>query len=332
MRAGLLDDLLGRLTTDNDQGELYLTDIVAHAAADGRRIASLEVADPEEVSGVNTRHELAAMEAKRRQNTVERLMDAGVTFEDPATAYLGDDVEIGPDTIIGPNVTMRGRCRIGSGCRFDGTTHLTDAVIGDGVHVRFGCVVEDADVGNDAIIGPYARLRPGTKLAARVHIGNFVETKKAVLGEGAKANHLTYLGDCEIGPETNVGAGTITCNYDGFEKHKTTIGAAFPTLHQVRRNGRQVAVPAFPPTRTKTAGVRASARNHRRAPTQTGCRSSSAFRRPTYWHQGVAAGRPDMHSVRSSIKSPYGSRMRATISSWHSSEHVATWSINRDQG
>ena len=152
-------------------------------------------------------------------------MDAGVTFEDPETAYIGDDVEIGRDTVVGPNVTLCGQTRIGSGCRLDGTMHATDAVVGNGVHLRFGCVLDQAEVGDDAIIGPFARLRPGTKLAARVHIGNFVETKKAVLGAGAKANHLTYLGDCEVGAETNVGAGTITCNYDGVEKHQTKIGA-----------------------------------------------------------------------------------------------------------
>jgi bifunctional UDP-N-acetylglucosamine pyrophosphorylase/glucosamine-1-phosphate N-acetyltransferase len=225
VRAMLLDEMLDRLGTDNAQGELYLTDVVALAAEAGDRIASLEVADPDEVSGINTRRELARMEARARRDIVERLMDAGVTFEDPATAYVGAEVEIGRDTVIGPNVTLRGRTRIGEGCRLDGTAHLTDATLGDRVHVRFGCVLEEAAVGDDAIVGPFARLRPGTDLGTRVHVGNFVETKKAVLGAGTKANHLSYLGDCEIGLETNVGAGTITCNYDGFEKHRTRIGA-----------------------------------------------------------------------------------------------------------
>jgi bifunctional UDP-N-acetylglucosamine pyrophosphorylase/glucosamine-1-phosphate N-acetyltransferase len=195
------------------------------AAQAGKRVETVGLDRPDEAAGINTRVELARMETQLRTDTVERLMAAGVTFEDPATAYVGPDVTIGPDTIIGPNVTLRGTTKIGSGCRLDGTSWLNDAVLGDGVHLRFACVVEEAEVGPNAIIGPFARLRPGTRLAERVHIGNFVETKKAVVGAGTKANHLTYLGDCEIGPDTNVGAGTITCNYDGFKKHKTTIGA-----------------------------------------------------------------------------------------------------------
>jgi bifunctional UDP-N-acetylglucosamine pyrophosphorylase / glucosamine-1-phosphate N-acetyltransferase len=129
--------------------------------------------------------------------------------------------------VIGPNVTLRGKTRIGTGCRLDGTAYLVDTAIGDRVHLRFACASEGAEIGDDAIVGPFARLRPGTRLAPRVHIGNFVETKNAVVGLGTKANHLTYLGDCEIGPDSNIGAGTITCNYDGSTKKKsrTVIGA-----------------------------------------------------------------------------------------------------------
>jgi bifunctional UDP-N-acetylglucosamine pyrophosphorylase/glucosamine-1-phosphate N-acetyltransferase len=165
------------------------------------------------------------MEAILRSELVERWMAAGVTFEDPATAYLGPEVTIGADTVIGPNVQLRGRTRIGTGCRLDGTAYLVDTTVGDRTHLLFGCVAEGAEIGSDARVGPFARLRPGTRLAERVHIGNFVETKQAAIGAGTKANHLAYLGDCEVGPETNVGAGTITCNYDGFKKHRTTIGA-----------------------------------------------------------------------------------------------------------
>ncbi len=225
VRAEVLLPLLAELRSDNAQGEFYLTDVVGLAAQAGKRVETVELDDPDEAAGINTRVELARMETRLRAETVERLMAAGVTFEDPATAYIGPDATIGPDTVVGPNVTMRGRTRVGSGCRLDGTSWLNDAVLADGVHLRFGCVVEEAEIGRDAIIGPFARLRPGTQLAERVHIGNFVETKKAVVGAGTKANHLTYLGDCEIGPDTNVGAGTITCNYDGFKKYKTTIGA-----------------------------------------------------------------------------------------------------------
>jgi bifunctional UDP-N-acetylglucosamine pyrophosphorylase/glucosamine-1-phosphate N-acetyltransferase len=225
VRASLLFPLLGRLRSDNAQGELYLTDVVGMAARGGKTVVSVETERPHELAGINTRAELARTEGVLRTEIVERWMDAGVTFEDPATAYVGAEVEIGRDTVIGPNVTLRGRTRIGQGCRLDGTAHIVDSVLGDGVRLRFACDLEDAVVGAGAIIGPFARLRPGTELGEQVHIGNFVETKKAVLGKGTKANHLTYLGDCEIGPETNVGAGTITCNYDGFAKHRTKIGA-----------------------------------------------------------------------------------------------------------
>jgi bifunctional UDP-N-acetylglucosamine pyrophosphorylase / glucosamine-1-phosphate N-acetyltransferase len=225
IRSDVLWPLIGRLQPNNAQGELYLTDVVGLAAADGRRVGSVAVADADEVAGVNSRAELAWMEDRVRTTLVQRFMDAGVTFEDPATAYLGSDVEIGPDTVIGPNVVLRGRTRIGAGCQVDGTNFLVDTIVGDGTHLLFGTVADGAEIGAGARIGPYARLRPGTKLGAGVHIGNFVETKKAIVGEGAKANHLSYLGDCEIGPETNVGAGTITCNYDGFKKSLTRIGA-----------------------------------------------------------------------------------------------------------
>jgi bifunctional UDP-N-acetylglucosamine pyrophosphorylase/glucosamine-1-phosphate N-acetyltransferase len=225
IRSDVLWPLIERLEPNNAQGELYLTDVVGLAAGDGRRVASVAVANADEVAGVNSRADLAWMEGRMRTALVQRFMDGGVTFEDPATAYLGSDVEIGPDTVIGPNVVLRGRTRIGAGCRLDGTNFLVDTIVGDGTHLLFGTVADGAEVGPGGRIGPYARLRPGTKLGEGVHIGNFVETKKAIVGDGTKANHLSYLGDCEIGPDTNVGAGTITCNYDGFKKSTTRIGA-----------------------------------------------------------------------------------------------------------
>ncbi len=154
----------------------------------------------------------------------ERWRSRGVVIEDPETTYLDDTVIIGAGTVIGPNSQLRGQTRIGQDCRIDGSAYLSDADLGDRVHLLFSVVISEARVGSDAKIGPFAHLRPGSSLADRVHIGNFVETKMAVVGEGSKANHLTYLGDCTIGRETNIGAGTITCNYDGFEKHSTTIG------------------------------------------------------------------------------------------------------------
>jgi len=227
VRSEVLFSLLRELRPNNAQGELYLTDLVGLAAGRGLRVRTVQGATAEEVAGINTRQELARMEATLKSNLIEQWMAAGVTFEDPATVYLGPEVVIGADTVIGPNVQLRGKTRIGSGCRLDGSAYLQDATLGDRVHVLFSCVVEEAEVGDDARVGPFARLRPGTKLAERVHIGNFVETKKAAIGAGAKANHLTYLGDCEVGADTNVGAGTITCNFDGStgKKSKTTIGA-----------------------------------------------------------------------------------------------------------
>jgi bifunctional UDP-N-acetylglucosamine pyrophosphorylase/glucosamine-1-phosphate N-acetyltransferase len=164
------------------------------------------------------------MERTLRSEINQKWMASGVTLEDPDTVYIGPDVTIGSDTVIGPNVHLRGATSIGSGCRIDGSGYLTDAKVGDGVHLRFGVVMTEVEVGRDCVIGPFAHLRPGTKLGDAVHIGDFVETKNAVLGNGTKANHLAYLGDARIGSETNIGAGTITCNYDGFRKHQTVIG------------------------------------------------------------------------------------------------------------
>jgi bifunctional UDP-N-acetylglucosamine pyrophosphorylase/glucosamine-1-phosphate N-acetyltransferase len=221
--ADFLLAAVGELAADNAQGEYYLTDIVGLARSQGRHVWSGMVEDPEEVIGINTRAELANMEARCRRSMVERWMAAGVTFEDPETAYVGADVTIGRDTTIGPNTTLRASV-IGEGCRIDGSAYLENARLGNRVHLKFGVVITDSEVGDDVQIGPFAHLRPGTRLAEGVRIGNFVETKKAILGRETKANHLSYLGDVTIGTDTNVGAGTITCNYDGFRKHQTVIG------------------------------------------------------------------------------------------------------------
>jgi bifunctional UDP-N-acetylglucosamine pyrophosphorylase/glucosamine-1-phosphate N-acetyltransferase len=177
-----------------------------------------------EVAQINSRAELAAVEGLMRRRIVESWMDAGVSFEDPATAYIGPEVRLGRDTHIGPNVHLRGRTVIGERCRLDGSAYLTDTTVGDDVLLRFGVVSSEAEIGDRCQIGPFAHLRPATRLGAGVHIGDFVETKNARLGEGTKANHLAYLGDAEIGREVNIGAGTITCNYDGYAKHRTVIG------------------------------------------------------------------------------------------------------------
>jgi len=164
------------------------------------------------------------MGREKRVGAARRWRNSRVILEDPGSTYIDEGVAIGAGTTIGPNTQLRGRTRIGKDCRIDGSAYLSDTELGDRVHLKFSVVLSESKVGNDAVIGPFAHLRPGTSLADRVHIGNFVETKQAVIGEGTKANHLIYLGDVTIGRDTNVGAGTITCNYDGFEKHPTVIG------------------------------------------------------------------------------------------------------------
>ena len=223
VQVPLLFDLLRQVTPDNAQGEIYLTDIVGRAAAAGLAIADMPV-DITEVGQINSRGELAAMENTLRAQINAKWMAAGVTLEDPDTAYIGADVSVGRDTVLGPNIQLRGRTVIGEGCRLDGSAYITDSIIGAGTHLRFGVVITESAIGARCEIGPFANLRPKTRLADEVHIGDFVETKNAVLGQGTKANHLAYLGDAEIGRETNIGAGTITCNYDGFAKHRTVIG------------------------------------------------------------------------------------------------------------
>lgn len=209
---------------NNNQGEYYLPDAVGIALAQQKSVATFQVDDPREMLGINTREELARMETTLRERINKQWMDAGVTLKDPATTYIDEEVTIGRDTIIGPNTQLCGNTKIGANCRLDGNAFITDADIGDGVHLRFSVVLTQCRIEHGAIVGPFAHLRPGTALGPNVHIGNFVETKEAKLAEGTKANHLTYLGDCTIGRDTNIGAGTITCNYDGFNKYRTTIG------------------------------------------------------------------------------------------------------------
>ena len=173
---------------------------------------------------MNDRVQLSVAAAILRARINSELMLAGVTMIDPATAYIETDVEIGPDTVIYPNVHISGRSRLGKGCLVEPGVVIRDCLIGNGVTIKCGSILSESQVGDDASIGPMAHLRPGSNLGAHVKIGNFVETKKIVMGAGSKASHLTYLGDAEIGSEVNIGCGTITCNYDGVRKHRTTIG------------------------------------------------------------------------------------------------------------
>jgi bifunctional UDP-N-acetylglucosamine pyrophosphorylase / glucosamine-1-phosphate N-acetyltransferase len=224
VRGEFLFKTLVQIKNNNRQGEYYLPDIVASGLDHGRKIVTVKVDDPREMLGINTREELARMEKTLRERINKKWMDAGVTLKDPDTTYIEDGVTIGRDTVIGPNTQLRGRTNIGERCQIDGSAFLTDVEVGDDVQLKFSVVITSSRIDAGAIVGPFAHLRPGTSLGRNVHIGNFVEAKAAQIGDGTKANHLTYLGDVTIGRDTNIGAGTITCNYDGFHKYKTQIG------------------------------------------------------------------------------------------------------------
>src|SRR5581483_6577467 len=203
-----LTDNLRRLSTDNAQREYYLTDLIAMLRERGQRVGAM-VVDPIEVRGVNSRAELAGAEAEIQRRVVERLMADGVTFRNPSTVVIDSSVSIGADSVVYPFVTLEGTTRIGTGCVIEPGVHLHNVNVGNDVHLKSGTVAEDAIIEDEATVGPYAHLRPGTQLGRRVKVGNFVETKKARLGEGAKASHLSYLGDADIGADVNIGAGTI---------------------------------------------------------------------------------------------------------------------------
>ena len=213
--------LLG-LTNHNAQKEYYLTDAVVAVAQEIP--VTVELCDPEELAGMNSRQDQAALQAAAQRRIQQHWMTAGVSFLHPESTLVGPRVTLQRDVLLEPGVRIEGSVQIGEGCRIGQGTVITDSVLGEGVEVRPYCVIEQARVAAGSKIGPFARLREGTELAEGVHIGNFVETKKAKLHRGAKANHLAYLGDTEIGEGTNIGAGVITCNYDGVNKHRTTIG------------------------------------------------------------------------------------------------------------
>lgn len=214
---------LDRLTTDNPHGEFYLTDIARILQRDGRKVLAVRAEDSNEVLGINTRRELAILDDMLRTSKTSELMDNGVTIYRPETVTIDADVTVGADTVIEPFVQLLGKTSVGSDCMLRSYSVITNSKIGDGVLVRHGCIMEDAEVGNAALLGPYSHLRPASQIGEGAHVGNFVETKKTKLGKGSKANHLTYLGDAEIGEGVNIGAGTITCNYDGANKFGTVI-------------------------------------------------------------------------------------------------------------
>jgi bifunctional UDP-N-acetylglucosamine pyrophosphorylase/glucosamine-1-phosphate N-acetyltransferase len=215
---------LAHVKPNNKHRELYLTDAIAVLAAAGETVLAQVAADVREVLGCNTRVDLAEVDRIFRERKRGELMDAGVSFQLPETVLVDPDVVAGEDTVIEPGVQLLGKTRIGARCTIRTGSVLSDATLGDGVTVEPHCVVAQSRLDDGVIIGPFARLRPDNHLKAGARIGNFVELKKSVIGEGTKAMHLSYLGDTRVGTKSNIGAGTITCNYDGFHKYPTTIG------------------------------------------------------------------------------------------------------------
>jgi bifunctional UDP-N-acetylglucosamine pyrophosphorylase/glucosamine-1-phosphate N-acetyltransferase len=214
---------LDELKTDNPHAEYYLTDMASILVGSGTRVVAISADDPNEVLGANTRAEMAQLDSFLRERKCAVLMDSGVTIYKPETCLIDSDVTIEPDTIIDPFVQLMGSTRIGAESHIQSYSVIENCEIGDNVTVRHGCILRDSRVASRAILGPYSHLRPQSDIGEGAHVGNFVETKKTKLGKGSKANHLTYLGDAVIGEGVNVGAGTITCNYDGLHKHQTVI-------------------------------------------------------------------------------------------------------------
>jgi len=221
--APFVFDALTGVGCDNAQGEYYLTDVVAAARRAGRTVCALAAGEAEEAMGINDRQQLAEAEAVMRARINAAHMRNGVSMLDPLSTYIEAGVSIGADTTLLPGTILRGTTSIGSDCVIGPHVSIDDCSIADRVRVKAGSVLEESEVGADTDIGPMAHLRPGTRLAGENKIGNFVETKKAEIGFGSKASHLTYLGDCELGQGVNIGCGTITCNYDGVNKHRTVI-------------------------------------------------------------------------------------------------------------
>ncbi|HEX3967051.1 MAG TPA: bifunctional UDP-N-acetylglucosamine diphosphorylase/glucosamine-1-phosphate N-acetyltransferase GlmU [Edaphobacter sp.] len=215
---------LDALDTNNTHGEFYLTDIAAMLVAEGKRVVAIPAESVDEVLGANTIAEMMHLDAAMRSAAARRLMASGVTIFFPDTCVIDAEVNVGPDTVIEPYVQLLGKTTIGSECRIRSYSVIQNSQLGDNVTVRNGCILDSAEVADSAILGPYAHLRPESRIGEGAHVGNFVETKKTTMGKNSKANHLNYLGDTVIGANVNIGAGVITCNYDGVNKHRTTIG------------------------------------------------------------------------------------------------------------
>jgi bifunctional UDP-N-acetylglucosamine pyrophosphorylase/glucosamine-1-phosphate N-acetyltransferase len=224
IHAPFLAENLKVIGKKNAQGEYYLTDLVEIAGKKGFQCSAFKVKDPIEVMGINTRVDLAIANEALRQKKVKDLMLSGVTAMDPKTTYVDQMVQIGKDTILYPNCILQGKTDIGARCVIEPNCKILDSKINDEVTIQANSVITESKIETGASIGPFAHLRPLSEIKAKAKIGNFVEVKKSIIGKGSKVNHLTYIGDSTIGEEVNIGAGTITCNYDGFEKHQTIIG------------------------------------------------------------------------------------------------------------
>ena len=222
--ASRLAEWLGRLSNDNAQGEYYLTDVIAMAVADGLVVATEQPLDAMEVQGANDRRQLAELERHYQLREARRLMAQGVTLRDPARLDVRGEITVGRDVLIDVNVILEGKVVLEEGAQIGPNCVIKDSTVGRNAVVKANSHLDGAILGEASDVGPFARLRPGSVLSARAHVGNFVELKNAHLGEGAKAGHLTYLGDAQIGARSNIGAGTITCNYDGANKHRTILG------------------------------------------------------------------------------------------------------------
>ncbi len=222
-RAPFLFEALGKVKTNNDQGEYYLPDIVSIAAAAGMKVQAVKTGDFEEVAGINDRAGLAKAERAMQARIAGQHMANGVTILDPQAAYIEADVRIGSDTVVYPGTSLRGATVIGCRCIIDMHSVINNSKIGSSVHIKPSCMIDESTIADNAVVGPFAHLRPQAVLDAGARVGNFVEIKKSRIGTGSKVNHLTYIGDATIGSDVNVGAGTITCNYDGKRKHATVI-------------------------------------------------------------------------------------------------------------
>lgn len=222
--SAFLKPAIENLKSENAQGEFYLTDIVEQAANEGQSVSALVLYDAAEIQGVNTRYELALINRALLDRRIRDLLERGVELIDPQTFFIDPESSVAPGAKIGPNVQIRGASSVASGVIIEGCAYIADSQIAQNAHLKLGVRIENASVGARSSVGPFAHLRPGSELGEEVKVGNFVETKKARLEKGAKASHLTYLGDCSVGEEANIGAGTITCNYDGYEKFETVIG------------------------------------------------------------------------------------------------------------